>query len=89
MTAVAEYIEVAYLEAHGLRPEVEIVAVDGWGIGHDEREDCCGDEDVAAGCVATDGLSGGVEYLWKAGGVVLTCHCLGLMVMNGTILVIK
>ena len=60
---VAEEVEIAELQAHLLRPEVEIIAVEGGNIGHGEREHGGRDEHVAAAGMAPQGLAGGIEHI--------------------------
>ena len=61
MASVAERVEIAYLEPHGLGPEVKVIAAERRNIHHNEREGGRHNEDVAAGCMAADGLLGRVE----------------------------
>ena len=58
---MAEYVEVAHLQAHGLCPEVEIVSVYGRYIGYNESQYSGQYEDVAACGMTAYGLACGIE----------------------------
>lgn len=81
MSAVAENIEVADLEADLLCPEAEVEVVEAGNVCDNQRQECCGDEDIAAGSVATEGLTGREENavvfieigIMAAGGAMVCC----------------
>lgn len=62
MAVVAEKIETANLQTHLLVPKLEIYVAHSGNICHDERKGRSRYKDIAAGCMAAQSLTRGVEH---------------------------